>query len=76
MENVRKRASRFINALRREELVVFVRGTTEGVTLVCQQLRRENIRAGDNIIMRQMGIMPTSDFTRRIAVRARALNCA
>ncbi len=33
MENVRKRASLFINARSAEELV-FVRGTTEGINLV------------------------------------------
>lgn len=33
MENVRKQASRFINARSAEELV-FVRGTTEGINLV------------------------------------------
>ncbi|KAA0366959.1 cysteine desulfurase SufS [Salmonella enterica] len=53
MENVRKQASRFINARSAEELVV-VRGTTEGINLVANSWGTENIRAGDNIIISEM----------------------
>ncbi|ELY8986924.1 cysteine desulfurase SufS [Salmonella enterica] len=53
MENVRKQASRFINARSVEELV-FVRGTTEGINLVANSWGTENIRAGDNIIISEM----------------------
>lgn len=53
MENVRKQASRFINARTAEELV-FVRGTTEGINLVANSWGTENIRAGDNIIISEM----------------------
>lgn len=53
MENVRKQASRFINARSAEELV-FVRGTTEGNNLVANSWGTENIRAGDNIIISEM----------------------
>ncbi|EIK1681768.1 cysteine desulfurase SufS [Salmonella enterica] len=53
MENVRKQASRFINARSTEELV-FVRGTTEGINLVANSWGTENIRAGDNIIISEM----------------------
>ncbi|EDT6885891.1 cysteine desulfurase SufS [Salmonella enterica subsp. enterica] len=53
MENVRKQASRFINARSAEELV-FVRGTTEGINLVANSWGAENIRAGDNIIISEM----------------------
>ncbi|ECY7871097.1 cysteine desulfurase SufS [Salmonella enterica subsp. enterica serovar Wilhelmsburg] len=53
MENVRKQASRFINARFAEELV-FVRGTTEGINLVANSWGTENIRAGDNIIISEM----------------------
>ncbi|EEN8098922.1 cysteine desulfurase SufS [Salmonella enterica subsp. enterica serovar Give] len=53
MENVRKQASRFINARSAEELV-FVRGTTEGINLVANSWGTENIRAGDNIIISEM----------------------
>lgn len=53
MENVRKQASRFINARSAEELV-FVRGTTEGINLVANSWGTENIRAGDKIIISEM----------------------
>lgn len=53
MENVRKQASRFINARSAEELV-FVRGTTEGINLVANSWGTGNIRAGDNIIISEM----------------------
>ncbi|HFW0168573.1 TPA: cysteine desulfurase SufS [Salmonella enterica subsp. enterica serovar 16:l,v:-] len=53
MENVRKQASRFINARSAEELV-FVRGTTEGINLVANSWGTENIRAGDNIMISEM----------------------
>ncbi|ENN1787488.1 cysteine desulfurase SufS [Salmonella enterica] len=53
MENVRKQASRFINARSAEELV-FVRGTTEGINLVANSWGTENIRAGDNIIISEI----------------------
>ncbi|XNM60667.1 aminotransferase class V-fold PLP-dependent enzyme [Escherichia coli] len=53
MENVRKRASLFINARSAEELV-FVRGTTEGIDLVANSWGNSNVRAGDNIIISQM----------------------
>lgn len=53
MENVRKRASLFINARSAEELV-FVRGTTEGINLVANSWGNSNVRAGDNIIISQM----------------------
>ncbi len=53
MENVRKQASRFINARSAEELVL-VRGTTEGINLVANSWGTENIRAGDNIIISEM----------------------
>ncbi len=53
MENVRKRASLFINARSAEELV-FVRGTTEGINLVADRWGNSNVRAGDNIIISQM----------------------
>ncbi len=74
MENVRKQASRFINARSAEELV-FVRGTTEGINLVANSWGTENIRAGDNIIISEMehhaNIVPG-----RCCASAKALNCA
>jgi cysteine desulfurase/selenocysteine lyase len=53
MENVRTRASRFINARTPEELV-FVRGTTEGINLVANSWGNRNVAAGDNIIITAM----------------------
>jgi cysteine desulfurase/selenocysteine lyase len=53
MENVRTRASRFINARTPEELV-FVRGTTEGINLVANSWGNSNVAAGDNIIITAM----------------------
>lgn len=67
MENVRKRASLFINARSAEELV-FVRGTTEGINLVANSWGNSNVRAGDNIIISQMehhaNIVPPADALR------------
>lgn len=67
MENVRKRASLFINARSAEELV-FVRGTTEGINLVANSWGNSNVRAGDNIIISQMehhaNIVPLADALR------------
>lgn len=45
MENVRKRASLFINARSAEELV-FVRGTTEGINLVANSWGNSNVQGG------------------------------
>lgn len=70
MENVRKRASLFINARSAEELV-FVRGTTEGINLVANSWGNSNVRAGDNIIISQMehhaNIVPGRCFAHALA---------
>lgn len=70
MENVRKRASLFINARSAEELV-FVRGTTEGINPVANSWGNSNVRSGDNIIISQMehhaNIVPGRCFVHALA---------
>ncbi|HEY1243188.1 MAG TPA: cysteine desulfurase, partial [Bryobacteraceae bacterium] len=49
-EETRAKAKRFLNARSKSELV-FVRGTTEGINLVASTWGRQNIKAGDEIIV-------------------------
>jgi cysteine desulfurase/selenocysteine lyase len=49
-ENVRGRVQRFINAEKASE-IIFVRGTTEGINLVAQTYGRQNVGAGDEILI-------------------------
>ncbi|HEC4422941.1 TPA: cysteine desulfurase SufS [Escherichia coli] len=76
MENVRKRASLFINARSAEELV-FVRGTTEGINLVANSWGNSNVRAGDNIIISQMehhaNIVPWQMLCARVGAELRVI---
>src|SRR5204863_6798421 len=50
MEKSRDAAQNFINAASREQ-IVFTKGTTEGINLVAYTWGRQNIRAGDEIIV-------------------------
>ena len=50
MEKSRDAAQEFINAASREQ-IVFTKGTTEGINLVASTWGRQNIRAGDEIIV-------------------------
>jgi cysteine desulfurase / selenocysteine lyase len=50
MEKSRDAAQEFINAASREQ-VVFTKGTTEGINLVAGTWGRQNIKAGDEIIV-------------------------
>src|SRR5438477_9627318 len=50
MEKSRDAAQGFINAASREQ-VVFTKGTTEGINLVAGTWGRQNIKAGDEIIV-------------------------
>jgi len=50
MEKSRDAAQEFINAVSREQ-IVFTKGTTEGINLVASTWGRQNIRAGDEIIV-------------------------
>ncbi len=76
LENVRKRASLFINARSAEELV-FVRGTTEGINLVANSWGNSNVRAGDNIIISQMehhaNIVPWQMLCARVGAELRVI---
>jgi cysteine desulfurase/selenocysteine lyase len=46
----REKVRRFINARSTDE-IIFVRGTTEGLNLVAQTYGRQNIRAGDEVLI-------------------------
>ncbi|HEY7159616.1 MAG TPA: cysteine desulfurase [Acidobacteriota bacterium] len=50
MEKSRDAAQEFINAESREQ-IIFTRGTTEGINLVAYTWGRQNIKAGDEIIV-------------------------
>src|ERR1043165_9041805 len=50
MEKSRDAAREFINAASREE-IIFTKGTTEGINLVAGTWGRQNIKAGDEIIV-------------------------
>jgi cysteine desulfurase/selenocysteine lyase len=49
-ETARRKVQRFVNAAAAEE-VIFVRGTTEGINLVAQTFGRQNVQAGDEIVI-------------------------
>lgn len=51
-ENARETVAEFINAEPKE--IVFTRGTTESINLVAQTWGRQNIRAGDVILLTEM----------------------
>lgn len=52
-ESTRDAAQEFINAESREQ-IIFTRGTTEGINLVAYTWGRQNIKAGDEIIISTM----------------------
>jgi len=52
-EKARDAAQQFINAASREQ-IIFTRGTTEGINLVAYTWGRQNIKAGDEIIISTM----------------------
>jgi len=52
-ENTRDAVQQFIKAETREQ-IIFTRGTTEGINLVAYTWGRQNIRAGDEIIISTM----------------------
>ena len=52
-ESTRDTAQRFINAGSREE-IIFTRGTTEGINLVAYTWGRQNVQAGDEVIISAM----------------------
>jgi cysteine desulfurase/selenocysteine lyase len=52
-EQVRGKLQRFFNAQYKEEMV-FVRGTTEGINLVAQTHGKQNVKAGDEVLITGM----------------------
>ena len=52
-EVVRDQVVSFLNASQREE-VIFTKGTTESINLIAQTWGRENIQAGDEIILTEL----------------------
>ena len=52
-EGARSKARQFINARKNEE-VIFVRGTTEAINLVAMSYGRTKLKAGDEIIVSEM----------------------
>ncbi len=52
-EQTRDAVQQFINASSREE-IMFTRGTTEGINLVAQTWGRQNLKAGDEVIISGM----------------------
>jgi len=49
-ENARSKVKRFINAASEKE-IIFTRGTTESINLVAQTYGRQNLQAGDEILI-------------------------
>lgn len=49
-EESRRKVQQFINA-REESEIIFTRGTTESINLVAQTFGRQNVRAGDEILI-------------------------
>ena len=52
-EETRVKVKRFLNARSKDQLI-FVRGTTEGINLVSNSWGRQNVKAGDEIIISAM----------------------
>jgi cysteine desulfurase/selenocysteine lyase len=52
-EDARARVQRFLGAAEARE-IIFTRGTTEAINLVAQTYGRQNLRAGDEIIVSEM----------------------
>jgi cysteine desulfurase/selenocysteine lyase len=52
-EEARVKVQRFLNARAARE-IVFVRGTTEAINLVAQTFGRQNVRAGDEVLITHM----------------------
>jgi len=52
-ESARRKVKRFLNAFDLRE-IVFVRGATEGINLVAQTYGRQNVQAGDEVLITAM----------------------
>lgn len=68
-EHARRACARFLNA-RSDSEIVFVRGTTEGINLIAKSWGRQNISAGDEIIVSNLehhaNIVPWYQLTRAV----------
>ena len=52
-DNVRVKAAKFVNASSENE-IIFTRGTTEGINLVAATYGRQNVKAGDEVLITAM----------------------
>ena len=52
-DNVRFKAAKFVNASSENE-IIFTRGTTEGINLVAATYGRQNVKAGDEVLITAM----------------------
>ena len=75
-ESAREKVQRYIGAATKDE-VVFVRGATEAINLVAQAWGRENIRAGDEILVTHLehhaNIVPWQRLARECGALLRAI---
>jgi len=73
-EGARVKIQRFLNAPDWRE-IVFTRGTTEGINLVAQSSGRQNVKAGDEVLITAMEHHSTL-FRGRSCAKKRAHRCA
>jgi cysteine desulfurase/selenocysteine lyase len=75
-EGAREKLQRFINAPRLDE-IIFVRGTTEAINLVCQSYGRSFVKEGDEIIVSAMehhsNIVPWQMLCGQVGARLRVI---
>jgi len=75
-EAAREKIRRFINA-RREQEIIFVRGTTEAINLVAQSYGRASLKAGDEIVISAMehhsNIVPWQMLREQVGARLRVI---
>ncbi len=76
-EGARETVRKFLNAKSSKE-IVFVRGTTEAINLVAQSWVRENLKAGDEVIVTEMehhsNIVPWQLLREQIGIRLKVLH--
>src|ERR1700690_2316777 len=70
-EAARTRTAKFINAKSAEE-IVFTRGTTEGINLVATAWGSKNLKAGDVILLTELGLHSSLGPWQMRAQRTRA----
>lgn len=76
-ESSRQKVARFINAVSEKE-IVFTRNATEAINLVAYAWGRQNIKAGDNIVVSEMehhsNIVPWQMLAKEKKIEVRILN--